>query len=234
MKAMIFAAGLGTRLHPITKSIPKALVKVRGKALLELAIEKLTQSGIDEIIVNVHHFPDQIITFLKSKSFEIPIQISDEREQLLNTGGGLKKVSKFFNNEAFLVYNVDIISDLDLRKPINFHRNNNALATLIVRDRKTKRYLLFDNNNILCGWENIETKEQIIVNKTQIMTSLAFSGIHIIEPKIFELMPKKDSFSMIELYLEIAKKHKILAFNDVESNWMDVGKTEQLKQLNKE
>lgn len=231
---MIFAAGLGTRLHPITTSIPKALVKVHGKTLLEHAIEKLVHSGIDEIIINVHHFPEQIIAFIKSKSFKIPILISDEREQLLNTGGGLKKAARFFGKEAFLVYNVDIISDIDLRKPINFHLKNKPLATLVVRERNTKRYLLFDTNNKLCGWENIETKEQIIVNKTQKLIPFAFSGIHIIEPNIFDLMPDKKCFSMIDLYLEIAKNHTLLAFNDMESNWMDVGKIEQLEQLNKE
>ena len=231
---MIFAAGLGTRLHPITTSIPKALVKVHGKALLEHAIEKLVHSGIDEIIINVHHFPEQIIAFIKSKSFKIPILISDEREQLLNTGGGLKKAARFFGNEAFLVYNVDIISDIDLRKPINFHLENKPLATLVVRERNTKRYLLFDTNNKLCGWENIKTKEQIIVNKTQKLIPFAFSGIHIIEPNIFDLMPDKECFSMIDLYLEIAKNYTLLAFNDMESNWMDVGKIEQLEQLNKE
>lgn len=232
MKAMIFAAGLGTRLQPITTSIPKALVKVRGKALLEHAIEKLKLSGIDEIIINVHHFPDQIIAFINSKSFGIPIQISDERNLLLNTGGGLKKAATFFDKNAFLVYNVDIISDIDLSEPINVHLKNKAVATLVVRDRDTKRYLLFDENNILCGWKNIETGEQIIVNENKEMTPLAFSGIHIIDPLIFDLMPDDECFSMIDLYLEIAKFHTIKAFNDKNSNWMDVGKIEQLEQLN--
>ena len=234
MKAMIFAAGLGTRLHPITTSIPKALVKVHGKALLEHAIEKLKQSGVDEIIINVHHFPDQIIEFIRSKNFEIPIQTSDEREQLLDTGGGLKKAAPFFNNETFLVYNVDIMSDIDLSQLINYHHKNKSIATLVVRDRKTKRYLLFDKENTLKGWKNIETNEQIIINKEKALTPFAFSGIHIIDPNIFNFMPEKEKFSMIELYLLLAKRHSIKAFIDKKSNWIDVGKIEQLKYLNEE
>jgi len=232
MKAMIFAAGLGTRLHPITRSIPKALVKVRGKALLEHAIEKLIHTGINEIIINVHHFPDQILTFLKSKSFGIPIHISDEREKLLDTGGGLKHASHFFDTNPFLVYNVDIICSINLKEVIDFHKEHKPLATLVVRNRDTKRYLLFDQENKLCGWKNIETKKEIIVNQKKHLTSLTFSGIHIIDPKIFELMPTNDCFPIIDLYLKLAKKNIILGFNDTSSEWMDVGKIEQLEQLN--
>ncbi len=234
MKAMIFAAGLGTRLQPITTRIPKALVKVQGKALLEHAIEKLISEGIDEIIINVHHFPDQIIEFIYSKSFDIPIQISDEREQLLDTGGGLKKAKDFFDNKAFLVYNVDILSDINLSDPICFHLQNKSLATLVVRNRDTKRYLLFDKNNTLSGWENRETGEQIIVHEKDEYIPLAFSGIHIIDPRIFDLMPEKEHFSMIELYLTLAESYTIMAYIDQNSSWVDVGKIEQLEKLNGE
>jgi len=231
MKAMIFAAGLGTRLHPITLNMPKALVEVRGKALLEHAIDKLVSSGIQEIIINIHHFPDQIKSFIESKKFEVPIQISDERDKLLDTGGGLKKVASFFDSKAFLLYNVDILTDIDLPEVIKFHKESNAITTLVVRDRKTKRYLLFDKEKTLCGWKNIETGQEIIFKKETNLTPLAFSGIHIIEPKVFDLMPESDKFSMIDLYMEIGKHNPIKAYIDSQSDWVDVGKIEQLKEL---
>ncbi|MCP4553433.1 MAG: NTP transferase domain-containing protein [Bacteroidetes bacterium] len=234
MKAMIFAAGLGTRLYPITLHKPKALIEVQGKPLLMHAIEKLQNSGIEEIIINIHHFPDQIINFIESNSFQIPIQISDERDILLDTGGGLKNAGSFLKKETFLLYNVDILSDINLSELILFHQKNKPLATLVVRNRVTKRYLLFDKNNILGGWENIESGEQILIKKKKRadLKPYAFSGIHILDPDIFKLMPDKKIFSMIELYLKLGGSNKICAFIDTKSNWIDVGKIEQLKKLN--
>ncbi len=232
MRAMIFAAGLGTRLKPLTAVKPKALVEVKNIPLLEIAINKLITFGFDEIIINVHHFADMIIDFLKSKNnFGIRIEISDERDLLLNTGGGLKKASWFFDNgKPFLVYNVDILSDIDLQKMYQFHQESNSIATLAVRNRSTQRYLLIDDENLLCGWQNIESGE--IKNARQIISSLhqlAYSGIQIINPNVFSLMPDDKVFSIIDFYLSIAAKERITAFNHDETYWLDLGKIESLE-----
>ena len=232
MKAMIFAAGLGTRLHPITLSKPKALVEINGVSLLEHNICKLRDSGIAEIIVNVHHFSEQMIEFIENVYWGIPVHISDESKQLLDTGGGLKFASHHFQDEPFLVYNVDIVSDIDIQKIIDYHQVYKPIATLVVKDRKTSRYLLFDENNRLIGWKNVKTKKEILKISVKKSQQLAFSGIHIVEPKIFDFMPDKEIFSMIDLYLEVCKHEKILAFTDNDSEWMDVGKIGQLKKLN--
>ncbi len=205
MKALIFAAGLGTRLKPLTETMPKALVTVGGKSLLEHAILKLKDAGVDEIIINIHHFADQIIDFIHSRNnFEIRIEFSDERDLLLDTGGGLKKTSWFFDdNRPFLVYNVDILSDVDLKQMYLSHLQAKSLSTIFVSERKTNRYLLFDDENKLTGWYNQltgETKPQGITIIPDEYAQLAFNGIHIISPEIFSLM--KDwpaQFSIIDL-----------------------------------
>ena len=189
MKAMIFAAGLGTRLKPITDTMPKALVPVNGKPLLHHVLTKLIDAGYDDITVNVHHFPDQIIKYLEENDFGVNIHISDERTQLLETGGAVKHAHPFLDGaEPFLVHNVDILSDLDLDWFRKAHRPGD-LATLLVSERKTQRYLLFDAEGLLCGWTNIATGEVRspyggIDPKDYRM--LAFSGIHYISPEIFE------------------------------------------------
>src|SRR5690606_32019928 len=154
MKAMIFAAGMGTRLKPLTDTIPKALVPVGGKPLLQHIIEKLKRFGFNEIIINIHHFGQQIIDFVQeNNSFDIRIEFSDEREQLLDTGGGIKKAAWFFDdNKPFLVHNVDILSNIDLQELYHFHLKNNTIATLLCSIRQTSRYLLFDTDNHLRGW----------------------------------------------------------------------------------
>ncbi len=236
MRAMIFAAGLGTRLKPITDTKPKALVEVKNTPLLEIAINKLKNSGFDEIIVNVHHFADMIIEFLKSKNnFGIRIEISDERDLLLDTGGGLKKASWFFDDDKpFLVYNVDILSDIDLQKMYSFHQLLNSIATLAVRNRSTQRYLLVDDDNLICGWQNTKTGE---VKKARETTSslhqLAYSGIQIVDPRILSLMPEEKVFSIINFYLSIASKEKITAFKHDETYWLDLGKVESLEKAEK-
>jgi mannose-1-phosphate guanylyltransferase len=236
MKAMILAAGLGTRLLPLTNNVPKALVPINGKPLLEIIICKLRSFGFDDVIINVHHFADQIIDFLKANNyFDIHISISDERAQLLDTGGGLKKASWFFNdNQPFLLYNVDIISDIDLKKLFLFHQESDALVTLAVRNRKTSRYFLFDDSNSLCGWKNFETGEIKIVRNIRTKIKLiAFSGIHIINPDIFELITEEGSFSLIDKYLALAKSYKIQGFNHTETQWIDIGKIGCLEEAEK-
>lgn len=230
-KAMIFAAGRGTRLQPLTDNIPKALVKVNGKPLLGSLIERLKLFGISEIIINVHHFPEQIMDYLKqNNNFNIRIEISDESGKLLDTGGGLKKASWFFNdNEPFLVHNADIITGIDFHDMLKTHKENNALATLAVRNRQTTRYLLFDENMKLTGWENTSTGEKIIKRQGQILNRSAFSGVQILNPQILNLMPDKEVFSLIELYLELCGKEAIKAYNHTDTLWFDIGTKEKLR-----
>jgi NDP-sugar pyrophosphorylase family protein len=230
MKSMILAAGLGSRLKPRTDSTPKALINIKRKTLLEIGINNLIKNGFDKIIINVHHHSKQIIQFLNENKFAAEITISDETDKLLDTGGGLKNAKWFFNdNSPFLVYNVDIISNLDLKKLYTFHTNSSAIATLVVRKRESGRYLLFNSKNILCGWRNTKTGETKLILSDKLQYEFAFSGIQVIDPKIFSLMPDENVFSLIDLYLKVGFKHIISAFIDDESYWLDVGKPENLK-----
>ncbi len=235
MKAMVFAAGLGTRLKDETSLKPKALVEVGGKPLLFHAIEKLKKSGVAEIVINVHHFADQVIQYINSAEFGVKIHISDERDLLLDTGGGLKKAACFLTgNEPVLIYNVDILSNIDLNRVKKQHLESGALATLTVRKRETQRYLKFSNLQ-LAGWINKKTGEtkislpELFDNAEE----MAFSGIHIVQPEIFRLMPEAERFSIIDLYLELAKTRKIMAFYDDSDLWIDVGKPEELETARK-
>lgn len=235
MKAMIFAAGLGTRLKPITDTIPKALVPIGGKPLLQHLIEKLKLAGFNEIIINIHHFGEQIIDFVKSNNcFDILIEFSDEREKLLDTGGGIKKASHFFDdNRPFLVHNVDILSNIDLNDLYSLHLNNKAIATLVCSDRETSRYLCFDSEKHLRGWINRKTGEVISTVPNfdyQKYKQLAFSGIHVINPYIFDQMQYcTDKFSIIDFYLSICNSKKIVYYSTENSRMIDVGKIESLK-----
>ncbi|MDA3781224.1 MAG: nucleotidyltransferase family protein [Bacteroidales bacterium] len=231
MKAMILAAGLGTRLHPLTDNKPKALVEINGISMLERTIKYLISYGFDEIIINVHHFAKKIINFLEeNNNFNIKIAISHENEVLLDTGGGLKKAAWFFDtNEPFLVHNVDIISNINLLNLYNYHVENKALVTLAVTERKTSRYLLFDKTKQLCGWENIESKEKIITKANSETKLLAFSGIQIINPGIFNLMKQEGAFSIINTYLELSKHQRIVGYEHNNEYWFDIGKPEILK-----
>lgn len=230
MKAIVFAAGLGTRLKPLTNTRPKALVELNGVPLLEIAIRKLKHFGFDEIIVNIHHFGEMIIDFLKAKNnFDIHIEISDERDFLLETGGGLKKASWFLKEEPFLVYNADILTDMDLKAFYEEHLRSKALATLAVRKRATSRYLQFDADNILCGWTNVKTGEVRSSRPGKDLQNLAFSGMHVISPEIFDKMPDKQKFSIIDTYLEAAKDFEIKAYPHDDDLWVDVGKPESLE-----
>jgi NDP-sugar pyrophosphorylase family protein len=236
MKAMIFAAGLGTRLKPLTAKQPKALVKINDKPLLEILIEKLLYSGFQDIIINVHHRPDQIIEFLQSKKhFGINIQISDESNLLLDTGGGLKNAAWFFEgNEPFLVHNVDVISNINLAEVKEFHLQSGSLATLAVRKRNTNRYLLFNHQNRLCGWENVRSGEKFLVKHDSHLEAFAFSGIQWINPEIFSLITEVGSFSLIKLYLRLAAQYKINGFDHSTSFWVDVGTPEKLARIEPE
>ncbi len=230
MKAMILAAGLGTRLQPYTDNTPKALIKIHNKTLLEIAIEKLISYGFDQIVINVHHFADQIIQFVEQKQFDAEFFISDERNKLLDTGGGLKQAQQFLaGDEPFILHNVDIVSNLNLNELYDFHLDSDAICSLVVRQRESNRYFLFNENNILRGWKNERTGKTIIVNDEKPLTNFAFSGIHVIDPKIFELMSDKDVFPLATLYLDIALENKICAFIDEKSSWIDVGYPEYLK-----
>jgi len=233
MKAMIFAAGLGTRLKPVTDNIPKALVPIAGKPLLEHVILKLKSAGFDEIIVNVHHFPDQIIDFLKANNnFSIRIEVSDERNLLLDTGGGIRKAAWFFDDEKpFLVHNVDILSNVDLKVLYHQHLRTNSLATLVVSKRDTFRYLLFDDNLRLSGWINEKTGETKPINlkKIELYNKLAFAGIQVLSPKVFDLMKNLEpKFPIMDFYLSNAASQTITGFVPDNYNMLDVGKLDIL------
>jgi NDP-sugar pyrophosphorylase family protein len=231
MRAMILAAGLGTRLRPITNSIPKALIKIKEHTLLELQIRKLKSSGINKIIINIHHHAKMIENYLKRNSyFDCNIVLSDESNQLLETGGGLKKAARFFSDSSpFLIHNVDVITNLNLNKFFDHHNKVNALATLAVMERKSSRYFVFDEENILVGWKNEKTEESKVVRKPiGKIKLLAFSGIQIVEPKIFKYFPDKDVFSLVDLYLAAASEERVAAFNHSDDIWLDLGKKENL------
>ncbi len=231
MKAMILAAGFGTRLRPITDTLPKALVNVDGMPLLEIVIRRLQRYGFDDILINVHHYAEQIFEFLQQKNnFGVHICISHEKKLLLETGGGLKNASWFFDDRRpFLLHNVDILSDLDLSALYQTHIRKQAFATLAVSKRDASRYLLFDHNDSLCGWKNIQTGEIKITRTSRSeLISLAFSGIHVISPAIFDIMPEKNVFSIIEVYLQAAASENILAFRHDHNLWADLGTKEEL------
>ncbi len=232
MKAMIFAAGLGTRLKPITDKIPKALVSVGGIPILELVIKKLQKEGFDEFIINVHYFSEQIVDFLKkNNNFGSIIHISDETQKLLDTGGGLLNAEKFLSGtEDFLICNVDILTDIDIKTLFDTHRKNNALATLAMTKRESTRRLVFDSQNRLCYWENTKTGE-IKPAKSPIGDTIhsAFAGIQVISPKIFDKINLKGKFSIIDLYLQLANDNKICSAEFEPKYWFDIGSVEKLK-----
>lgn len=233
MKAMILAAGLGTRLKPLTDHCPKALLKAGPYTLLEFAIRKLKAAGFNELIINVHHHAPMIISYLKKNlNFGCEISISDESDQLLDTGGGIQKASWFFSDgQPFLVYNADIIGGLDLSALYAMHLQQQSLATLVVRRRETNRYLLFDQKLRLSGWENLKTGEQRMARAgSTSLIQLAFSGIHVINPEIFPLIRTKGRFSIIDTYLALAGNNLITGYLDESQLWADAGKPESLKQ----
>lgn len=236
MKAMIFAAGLGTRLRPLTDNMPKALVPVAGKPMLQHVIERMKAAGFNEITINIHHFGEQIIDFVQAnQQFGITIHISDERNELLDTGGGIKKARPFLDgDEPFLVHNADILTDVNLRKLYQHHLTNNADATLLVSQRNTSRYLLFDDENRLKGWINKttgEVKPQGFSYNENELSELAFGGIHVISPRLFHLLESEQwqgKFSIIPFYLSICRKARIQGFSTEGYQWFDIGKPDTL------
>ncbi len=235
MKAMIFAAGVGSRLKPLTDNLPKALIPVNGKPMLEHILLKLQSAGFDEVVINAHHFTDQIIRFIEEHdSFGIQIHISDESGYLLDTGGGVKNASRFLmGDEPFLVHNVDILSNVDLKAIYDTHCETNPLATLLVSERETSRYLLFNEENQLCGWRNRETgevKSYYPDFDPELYNQYAFSGVHVMSPVIFEWMEKwTGKFSIINFYLAICAKTAIKAFLAEDLKLLDIGKPETLE-----
>lgn len=234
MRAMVLAAGLGARLRPLTDDRPKALVEVAGQTLLEIALRRLREFGIHQVIVNVHHFADMVIGYLKqNRNFGMQVEISRE-EILLDTGGGLKKAAWFFfeepgDGEPFLLHNVDVLSTIDLGRMVQFHRDNHALATLAVQDRPTSRYLLFDEESQLCGRQAGRDQPPETVRPSQKTLPLAFSGVHVISPRLLPLITEQGVFSIITPYLRLAGQgEKIAAFRADAYYWRDLGKPENL------
>ena len=237
MKAMILAAGLGTRLRPLTNDRPKALVEVNGRTLLEITLSGLRTAGVREVIVNVHHFAGMVLDFLKANNnFGMHIEVSRE-ETLLDTGGGLKRAAWFFlegasrSDEPFILHNVDVISTIDLGRMVRFHTENQAAATLAVQSRKASRYLLFDRELQLCGRRLGRDQEAEIVRPVPELQEWAFSGIHIISPHVLTMMDEEEVFSIISSYLRLAARgEKIMAFRANEYYWRDLGTPESVAQ----
>jgi len=241
MRAMVLAAGLGTRLRPLTNDRPKALVEIGGRTLLEIALTRLASFGVREVIINVHHFPDMVVEYLKAhENFGMCVEISREDDLLLDTGGGLKKAAWFFlddpsrMDEPFLLHNVDVISTIPLDRLLSFHRENHALATLAVQQRESSRQLLFDGEGELSGrW--ISGKDPEFARPTPNLKAFAFSGIHAISPRLLPKIAEEGVFSIVESYLRLAGEgERILAFRADEYRWRDLGRLEDLQQAERE
>ena len=237
MKAMVLAAGLGTRLRPLTDECPKALVEIAGRTLLEITLTRLREFGVVEVIVNVHHFADMVLEYLQANNnFGMRIEVSRE-DVLLDTGGGLKKAAWFFlddssaRDQPFLLHNVDVLSTIDLCRMLQFHNESHAVATLAVQERKSSRYLLFDEHKQLCGRRFDREQRTEMSRPSQQLQALAFSGIHVISPRLLEMMTEDGAFSIIATYLRLAARdEKIVPFRTDEFYWRDLGTLETLKQ----
>jgi len=235
MKAMILAAGLGTRLRPLTDNKPKALVELGGRTLLEITLERLRSFGVSEVIVNVHHFADLVVEYLRANAnFGLRIEVSRE-DLLLDTGGGLKRAAWFFlegqSDETFLLYNVDIVSAINLEEMAEAHKNSAALATLAVQERSSSRQLLFDRQGRLCGRRAGREAADEIARSAENPEPLAFAGIHVISPRLLKKMTEDGVFSIIGTYLQLAREGEaIRAFRADQYYWRDLGKPEDLRQ----
>ena len=233
MKAMILAAGLGTRLRPLTNDRPKALVEVAGRTLLEITIARLREFGVREVIVNVHHFAGLVTEYLREKNnFGLRIEISEE-DTLLDTGGGLKKAAWFFlegaSSAPFILHNVDVISTIDLRRMLDFHAQTQALATLAVQQRESSRYLLFDEQGRLCGRRLVQEQKTELVRPSPQFDEVAFSGIHVISPRLLTMMTEEGVFSIVQSYLRLAGQgENIVAYRADGDYWRDLGKPESV------
>lgn len=230
MQAMIFCAGLGTRFKPWTDHHPKALAVINDKSLLQRNIEYLQKHGINNVVVNVHHFSNQIVAVIDAnKGWGSKVLISDETDAVLETGGGLLHAKKLFEDHTpFLTYNVDILTDINLTEMIDHHSKSQSLITLAVSDRKTSRKFLFDEDNQLCGWENQATGQQRMSRQSLTIKSLAYSGIAIFNYEVFDSITFSGKFSLVDLYLDLAKNKKIVAWQHTTEKWIDVGKPESV------
>lgn len=221
------AAGLGTRFKPWTDAHPKALAVINGKSLLQRNIEYLQQAGIDEVVVNVHHFAEQIADAVaKTNGWGSKVFISDETNEVLETGGGLMKAASLLRDEVFVLMNVDILTSLDLAAMIAAHRQLMPLATVATTNRTTSRYFIFDHLDNLCGWRNVNTGEERMMRTVGEKHDRAFSGVHVIDPKIFSLVKQKGKFSMVDVYLSLAAEQIIKSFDHSDTRLIDVGKPE--------
>lgn len=227
-KAMILAAGLGSRLKPLTEHKPKALLEWEGKPLLEHVIMKLKSAGFTSIVINVHHYAEMIMDFVMQKDhFGIRIEFSHEKDELLDTGGGIAHASWFFGKEPFLVYNVDVQSNIDLRAMYQNHLESGAMATLAVKERVTTRSLLMDQDSLLKGWRDNRSGETILCGDSiEGLLPIAFSAIHIMDPRVFGFFPKRKRFPLTPFYLELAKTHPVNLYRHDRDSWTDMGKLE--------
>ena len=232
MQAFILAAGLGTRLRPLTNTLPKAMVEVQGKPLIHIAIDNLIRQGAKRIVVNIHHFANQVADYILSRQWPTDILISDERDQLLDTGAGLKKAAPLFlPHEPIIIHNVDILARLNYSELLRQHADSMNLATLVVSQRNTSRQLLFDSRQQLTGWQNLSTGETKWVKQPVTdYVLMAFSGIAAIAPELLDLLPPAEHpYPIIPAYLELAKNHRISYYEHVPTDWLDVGKPETLQ-----
>jgi len=231
MKAMVLAAGLGTRLRPLTNDRPKALVEINGRTLLEITLARLRAVGVNEVIVNTHHFADLVAQFLRSRDFGMRIAISYE-PVLLDTGGGVKNAAWFFDDsQPFILHNVDILTNIELASMVRFHREQNALAVLATQDRITSRPLLFDRKCELCGRVVAEGKRELARSMKEEPRPLAFNGIHVLSPSIFDLLTEDGVFSIIPAYLRLSSAgESIRCYRADEFYWRDLGRPEHLEQ----
>ena len=227
-KAIILAAGLGTRLKPLTDHKPKALLEWEGRTLLEQVIGKLKSSGFNSIIINVHHYAEMIMDYVKQNDrFGIDIEFSHEKDELLDTGGGIANASWFFGEDPFLVYNVDVLSNIDLRDMYEDHLRSGAIATMAVKERVTTRSLLMDEGASLKGWRDNRTGETILTGTSaKGLAPIAFSAIHIMDPGVFELFPREKRFPLMPFYLELARTHPVHLYRHDHDSWADMGKLE--------
>jgi MurNAc alpha-1-phosphate uridylyltransferase len=231
MKAMIFSAGLGTRFKPWTDNHPKALALVNGKSLLQRNIEYLQRYGIKDVVVNIHHFPQQIIDAIQhNKGWGSNVLISDESDEVLETGGGLLKAKDMLqSSEPFVTLNADFLTDLNINDLLKFHKEKQSLITFGITNRKTSRYFLFDDDNKLCGWRNLNTgEEKISIAKPGRLKQMAYSCVVVFQPEIFDLIPQRGKFSLVETYLSLAASYPIYGYDHTGDKLVDVGKPESV------
>jgi N-acetyl-alpha-D-muramate 1-phosphate uridylyltransferase len=229
MQAMIFAAGLGSRFKPWTDKHPKALAPVNGKSLLQRNIEYLQRFGITDVVVNVHHFADQLKSAIeKNNGWGSEVKVSDETDAVLETAGGLKKAIPLLHANDIVLINADILTDLDLNEMAAFHYREKPLSTIAITDRTTSRYFLFDRNGVLSGWRNAKTGEERISREAAELHPKAFSGIHIISHKLLPLLTREGKFGIVDAYLELAKNYVIKGYDHSGGKLVDVGKPESV------